>query len=228
MVTVSVEGKRGCGYRKKGGLYLIGEGIALPCKLLPKELTVCPTCGAGIKFSRGWTKINPRALFALKKADEAIARDMNRAVCPPCPHDFCPGPRWALEERAGLMWVGAKFYPTLEDFIQEAEKVGISKRIKSVPREFEIGKTWVLLAHIKAYRRPCPKIDLEGHSKVFCKLCDNGFIYSPGIFYAFNPKRVEKVVDEETPKEEIKKLEDRGITPVIVKKKEEQEQLVEV
>lgn len=57
------EAKRGCGYRKVGGLYLVSSGAGLPCDRLPFPLTVCPTCSCGIKPSRGWTWVEPGALF---------------------------------------------------------------------------------------------------------------------------------------------------------------------
>src|SRR5260370_22228167 len=41
---MAVEAKRGCGYRKAGGLYLVGGGIGLPCDRLPYEIHECPCC----------------------------------------------------------------------------------------------------------------------------------------------------------------------------------------
>ena len=64
MIT-HVEGKRGCGYRKPGGLYLVAAGRGRPCGLLPIALEACPTCGHGIKFSRSWTWVNVAALAAM-------------------------------------------------------------------------------------------------------------------------------------------------------------------
>lgn len=43
-VRTSVEGARGCGYRKAGGIYLVSGGIPRPCGKLPIPLTTCPTC----------------------------------------------------------------------------------------------------------------------------------------------------------------------------------------
>ena len=60
--TIVNESERGCGFRKKGGLYLVSEGLAAPCGKLPIPLTVCPVCGQGIKPSRGWTWINGKKL----------------------------------------------------------------------------------------------------------------------------------------------------------------------
>jgi hypothetical protein len=73
------EGKRGCGYRKPGGLYLRTDGHGRYCGALPIELTVCPTCSQGIKPARGWTWLNLAALVAVRGCrlndDENIGKD---------------------------------------------------------------------------------------------------------------------------------------------------------
>lgn len=63
------EPRRGCGYRKEGGLYLVGGGLSAPCGRLPIPLTVCPVCNGGIHPARGWTWVSPRALFGAAGAD---------------------------------------------------------------------------------------------------------------------------------------------------------------
>lgn len=60
---MAVEGIRGCGSRKVGGMYLCGEYIHVSCDRLPLPLTVCPVCGQGIKVSRAFTEINPLKLW---------------------------------------------------------------------------------------------------------------------------------------------------------------------
>ena len=39
-----VEGKRGCGFRKPGGLYMV-SAVSAPCGKLPTPLDICPTWG---------------------------------------------------------------------------------------------------------------------------------------------------------------------------------------
>ena len=56
---MAVEAKRGCGYRKEGGLYLVGGGLSAPCDRMPYPLDRCKTCGGGIKFTRGHTWLQP-------------------------------------------------------------------------------------------------------------------------------------------------------------------------
>jgi hypothetical protein len=43
--------------------------------------------------------------------------------------------------------VGKHFYPTLASFIDEAEKLGISKRVPFVAKNIQLGETRIYLAH---------------------------------------------------------------------------------
>ena len=46
-----------------------------------------------------------------------------------------------------LMWVGYQGYPTIEDFINEAGRLGVSKRISRLPKGLVPGESRVFLAH---------------------------------------------------------------------------------
>lgn len=194
---MAIEAKRGCGYRKVGGLYLVGSGISIACDRLPYELTLCPCCGAGIKQARGFTWLDAKQFFGEHKS----------CTC----NNFCPicHPEKYLEltqhkiTKYGLLWVGEKYY-TPASFIEEAKKIGVSKRIAQIPRELRLGETWVLLAHPKAITKPDPE-----KKKLFKD--------SPAIFYAFKPARIEKIITQkQATKTMLKKLAKREITPVIV------------
>jgi hypothetical protein len=76
---MAIEPKRGCGYRKVGGLYLVVMGAGRHCGKMPIRAEVCPTCNGGIKPTRGWTWIDPAPLFADRPCD--------RADCGSCPSD---------------------------------------------------------------------------------------------------------------------------------------------
>ncbi|GAI07703.1 unnamed protein product, partial [marine sediment metagenome] len=54
------------------------------------------------------------------------------------------------DEPAYIMLVGAGNYKTKEDFLDEAHRMGICKRIPFIPKGLELGKTVVYLAHPKA------------------------------------------------------------------------------
>jgi hypothetical protein len=200
-----IEGERGCGFRKPGGLYLVGDGPPAKCCQLPFELHVCPTCGQGIKPTRGWTWIIPRALFKQYRLDDD-----------PCDKDpFCALPRIVDRisvEFSGLLWIGEKYYKTDKAFVDEARVMGMSRRIAQVPREFELGRTWVFLAHRKTQFEPPAGIHTEIDPEDFRR---------PAIFAFFRPSRIEYVIDpdNDTPAK-LEKLAQRGITLVEVHKRQ--------
>jgi hypothetical protein len=185
---MSQENKRKCGHRKVGGTYLVSDpGVGLSCIVLPYEVTSCPCCFEGIKFSRGYKWFVPNKLFS---SVDSICTGNVKGTC--LMNNNCP---LRTEDKSGIMWVGEKFY-TPQTFTEEAEEFGVSKRIASVPRDFEIGKTWVFLAHKNA-----------GKNK-----------RTSAIFYVFKPTRIEKIVTEEQYRnqDEMNTLRSRGIIPIPV------------
>lgn len=181
----SHEHRRGCGYRKGGGFYLIGGQAWAACGKLPYPLHPCPHCGQGLKFHRGFGWFNPRQFINLGECGAA-------GGCNTCPMNG------GMPERAGIMWVGNKFY-TPESFIAESVKMGLSKRLPTIPRELleHIGMVRVYLAHPKA----CT--DAEGKPM-------------PGIFTTFIPSRIEYVVKGNETQEELDRIEHRGVELVKV------------
>jgi hypothetical protein len=122
---MAVEEKRGCGYRKVGGLYLICFGAGRHCGKMPVKCEVCPTCNAGIKPTRGWTWIDPVPHFAERACDSGNCR-----ACPLGSDNLTDlGP-------VGLIWIGEQFYPTPQAFVAEAGRMGISRRIPAIPKGF--------------------------------------------------------------------------------------------
>lgn len=228
-VRVSHERPRGCGYRKGGGLYLVlGEFQGHQCGKLPVPLEKCPTCGAGIKFARGWTWINGKSLFATR---ECWMND--RATKLMCVLEDPP-------EQMGLIWIGEKYYKTANDWINEGREMGVSRRIKSIPKGFKIGETWVCVAHIEGIPAPgggdnfCEKTPNNIHefnTKDVCKHCKKRRVKgTPAIFQVFRPTAIEYIVKGDETEEELEKLEERGISLVKVvkigeKKDEKQEDL---
>jgi len=166
-----IEPKRGCGYRKVGGLYLVGSGIALPCDGLPLELKKCHVCGFEVPFTRGfmWLRKAYVAYHSKKKHEnEYEGKCTCYSACPIC------HPEANDLKEYGLMWVGESFYKTP--------------------------------AHRKVpfYKKNFGPLNTEPE-------------YKPAIFYAFKPTRIEKLIwESEATEENLKKLEEQGITPVIV------------
>jgi len=191
---MAIEEIRHCGYRKVGGLYLCGSGMTIPCDRLPFPLDVCPVCGQGFKPTTGFTHINPTKLFNGKHTP---CKEPYSNSCPMCNPDIAG-------EKSYLMWVGGRFYSP-ESFIQEAEERGVSKRIPFIPHDLKLGETWIYLAHKEA----CTIVVEDKEEK---KL-----EVSPGIFYAFRPTKIEKLIwKSETTEKTLKALKDQNITPVVV------------
>lgn len=174
-----------CGYRHSGkdgvGIYLVeGPATTEPCPRLPFPLTVCPCCGHGIKFSRGYTWIDPTLWFdpelpPVTEWDHPTHQTRRCTLCNPA----------AVGHRAGLLWVGEQHYPTAAHFAREANEMGISRRISAVPRDFVPGKTVVYLAHIRTV--PPKATDL---------LKDPKAPWQPGVFRTFVPVAVDLVIDD--------------------------------
>lgn len=78
---------------------------------------------------------------------------------------------------------------------------GVSRRLpgNSLPHGFVIGETWVMLAHRKGSENQ-----------------------TPAIFHAFKPAAVEYIVTGQETDKELAALGKRGITPVIVKREQEE------
>lgn len=210
-IKVSKEGKRGCGWRKTGGKYLMKDGPAVECGKLPIPLTACPCCGhthIGTKSgpSRGWTWVDIQALardipckIAYTKEGSAIDAACVLNPRSPTAREF---------GQVGLLWIGVQHYPTIDKFDKEAEAMGISRRVHQLPRDFVLGETWVALAH----RRAITTIQGEsGHEEV---------VHVPGIFRLFKPDRIEVIVDGTEPDEVIEKYLEQGFTPVLVERVE--------
>lgn len=191
------EQRRGCGYRKHGGLYMVAEGSAVGCGRFPIPLTICPCCSGGIKQTRSWTWVNPSLLL------KDVPCKSPGVWTVPC---RCPMAQIEREERAGLLWIGTAFYPTPEAFALEAAKMGVCRR-SAVPKDFKLGEHWVLMAHPKAILGPIEQVDGKATQT-----------YTKGIVFAFKPSRIEKMITEQERADavEMEKLEKRGITPVVL------------
>lgn len=188
---MAIEPIRACGYRKVGGTYLVCDEIGVPCDRLPTPLEICPTCGHGVKFSRGFTWLDWLEFAGNHESCHCVAGP----TCPVCNpelkiadlrHSDPMG-----EIRYGLIWIGEAFY-TPDDYTKEALKLGVSRRISAIPRGIRIGETPVLLAHINA--------------------CGD---HKHGVFECFVPTRIEHLVwESQKNSAEAFELQKRGVTIV--------------
>jgi len=200
-INTSLEWKRGCGYRKPGGLYLVSDPGGRKCGRIPFPLTVCACCGEGFRPSRGFRWVDGDKLL-----DHADSCKLSARECVGCPASG----RGDNIGRSLLIWVSPEHY-TVEEFDKETNEVGISRRITgdALPRSLVLGKTWVFLAHRDAIVR-FSGMTLEEHPSL------DEPEYTPGVFKLFLPTRVEKIVTGEETDYEIEALVERGITPVRV------------
>lgn len=206
-VQERIEDLRGCGWRKPGGIYLVGPPTGQDCCKLPLELTVCPTCGHGIHPARGWTWVEANKLF---QSEVEGCRAHDRKLWAEVTLRPCPLSNPNKLGKAGLLWVGEAFYKTPADFLDEARRMGLSRRIHSVPKGFRLGETWVLLAHRKAIPETVPvRGGLPGAMET---------VWKPGIFSLFRPTALEYVVKGDETELELEHLAMRGLTPVVVKR----------
>jgi len=120
------------------------------------------------------------------------------------------------------MLVGERYYKTPQDFVKEALAVGISKRIPFIPKGLELGKTVIYLAHPKACEvkeaavlQQAMAIVEETQTNQPRLLETEKVSKALGIFCAFIPKRVEKLIwDSEYTDKKREEAEKRGITLV--------------
>lgn len=212
-IRTSVEGARGCGYRKPGGIYLVSPALAEPCSKLPIELHSCPVCSSGIKPARGWTWIQPDPL--LDPGPHGSKR--HDRVCPlGTAIDWSEVDDEGRRRRAGLIWIGEKFYSTPREFMAEASSMGVSRRVSKVPREFVLGETWVALAHRVAIAGEC---EHGVPPETICRACPDEVSsagWLPGVFTFFRPSAIEYIVTGDESEDELDALEARGFDLVRV------------
>lgn len=198
------------------------DGLGEPCERLPLPLDACPTCGAGVKQVRSFQWIRPALVFENPGIKPCAASSDAPSEGRSYFHEHChrcvictPGLLEAhvQPQEFGLLWVGAKFYPTAEDWSKEAAKLGVSKRIAAIPKGLVVGKSMVLVAHpeaitVKKEIPPGPG-ELLGKTEI---------AYKPGVFHAFVPQRIELVVTPSMTEEKwVKELvEKQGVTLVQV------------
>lgn len=195
---MATEARRGCGYRKVGGLYIVSGTNFDFCHRTPVKTPE-------IEFFRGYKEINPYHTIGgrCNKFHEIELRNGGANYhCYLC--SICNPPD--QDHMHGLMFVGEGYY-TPESFMNEAVKLGVSKRISKIPENLVLGDSIIYVAY--KYMK-FPLKDNDG--KIFA------WESMPAIFMSFVPDRIEKIITESQSKNEelMKGLEEKGITPVIV------------
>jgi len=210
---MAVEKIRGCGYRKVGGVYLVGDGLGYGCDRLPMAIIPCAICGEEPRFNQGISRIDPYNLWGQHSSDSdsppCLDTNITDVVCfPPIASEiFKDGNVSTLDIGMYLQWVGKDY--TAQSFMNEARDMGVSKRIPKIPNDLVIGKSWVYLA--KANLVPnTSQAWLPGEVTE-----KRG--YGPGVFYAFKPTAIEMIITESQDKDgKGGELEKQGIKAVVV------------
>lgn len=211
---MAIEQERGCGYRKVNALYLVGGYIPVACDRMPLPIGACPVCGHGLHFTRSMTEIDPLKLWGIHQP----CKDAPTCV-------MCYPPNFNDTVGHYVMTVGKKYYSP-QSFLEEATRIGICKRIPFIPKKLVFGSSVIYLAHPEAVEiRESPVMqevlgileDAEGGGQRRLLEAERKPHKAMGIFCAFGPQRIEKLIKESdaTP-EEVEKLKKRGITPIKV------------
>jgi len=163
------------------------------CDRLPLSIPICPTCGEHPRFTRNIAEINPYKLWGV--------------------HEFCTEAGYDAAcvgmDSAWLMWVGSDY--TTRSFVEEAHRLGVSKRIPHRPEKLAVGD-WVFLGR----KHLIPKTgqftlfdEIEGKEQT------RGYL--PGVFLAFRVHAVEKIITQSQADDgEVERLAAQDIVAVVV------------
>lgn len=202
------EQKRGCGYRKIGGLYLVSDGQMTTCAALPIPLEPCRHCGHQIEYFRGFKIMDSHQLL----------QSMDCGYCPLEKMFRCGIKKTQQEnETVGVKFIGSQHY-TPQSFTAEALKMGVSLRVSALPKKLEIGKTWVFIGHPKAIVKKVPdEYEFLSYSYPVVKTIHHEPEELPGLIYAFRPKAIELIVTDKMKSEDwVQDYEKKGVELVEV------------
>lgn len=193
---MATESKRGCGYRKAGGIYVVGDGIGEPVDWMPFCIDY--------PFAQGLLWALPERLFR-------TVGPLGEGILPS---------RWLAPPKVGLIWIGKKHYSDPAEFVKEAMRQGVSRRLGHLPVGLKPG-TPIALAHVNAIHAEefefAKPEDLTIIQSPHCAVCSdvpgakaivNASIVPPhhrrkspvaqigGVFYLFHARAVEVVLPE--------------------------------
>ena len=191
----------------------MGEGKGVACGKLPLPIGICPTCGHGVKVSRGFTWIDPAELFGDVECGHNGIKNCNH---------LCHLSTYGVHKmhNAGMIWVGERYYNTPESFNLEAMTQGVSRRINSIPHQFELGKTWIFLAHRKGHTVETIDDHLDGVGG------ERITIDQSVIFHVFLPTAIEYVVKPDDDEDKLTSLVKKGCTLVRIERLDEQGEIM--
>ena len=229
-----VEGVRGCGWRKPGGLYLVSGNLSEPCPRLPVETAVCPTCGEGIKPARGFTwvdggKLIPPTVHGTDEHDGSArsARRAPRSAREPRTPRATSCRCWAAAASSGsgssTTRPRARSCPRRRRWASR----GGSRRYPATSLSGRPGCSSATARRSRRRARSAATIPAATPSadRLGCTRRAGPEVTLPGIVTAFQPTAIEYVVKGDETEEELEALEARGIEPVIVERAEQEAML---
>lgn len=210
------EKKRGCGFRKEDGFYLMFGGRPAPCGFLPIDIP------GEVNWSRGPQWIDCRWVVNEWEEDydeegrpETIYTGEKRQCGSVGGCGRCWMKKVGEDWPALLIWVGMGYYKTAGLFMKETERLGVSRRI---PRPM-VKKVMRLKKEMGHF--PPAFLGMKAAEQYVNE--DGEVIGESKIFTAFIPSNMEYIVDKEKvarkDKEymkELEELEEMGIDLVNV------------
>lgn len=196
---MAVEPRRQCGFRSIGSTYLVSDDPGVRCERMPLPIVSCSRCGSGLKQTRGFQWVPHERLFDGLKGGMKTCKIVDRhcSTCPVC------APRLLANadptDKVGMMWIGAQHYRTPEAFLEEAARLGVSRRVAVWPKGLVLGRSYVATAHPSA---------LKPRGSTPAK---------PAVIHLFRVKRMELIVTKAMREEDwVSRLAARGATLVEV------------
>ena len=170
--------QRGCGTRQQEGYYMVGDFTPDAMSFFPRKLD----CSCGFRVVRPsrstqgfwpgkfWPELNtePNNLITIQK-----------------------------DQKCWAMTIDTRGYSTPKAYIDEAARLGISRRLNNgLPKGFEIGKDVVFIIHSKVYKY--------------------GDKYEPGFIGFFKPKEIQYVVSGRESEQKLRQIAAKKIVLVSV------------
>jgi hypothetical protein len=128
------ESERGCGIRKEGAyIRMYDAAFGENAEALPIPLATCSCCGGGAVRQMGWQSIT---VAQLRQRAFLGGRDASQVL-----------PDVSGDEKVALVFIGTEHYTTLEEYMDEANEMGISRRLGNVPTSIkDLSEFYVALA----------------------------------------------------------------------------------
>ena len=170
--------QRGCGTRQQEGYYMVGDFAPDTFGFFPRKLD----CSCGFRVVRPSRSTQG---FAAGKFWPELQKEPNKLIT------------IAADQKCWAMTIDSRGYPDPSKYIDEAKRLGISRRLNNgVPKGFTIGEDVIFIIHSRVFK--------------------NGEKYDPGFIGFFKPKQIQYVVSGRESEHQLTQIASRGVTLVSV------------